>query len=106
MELARLFDELVHAADRAGLRVRVEPFDPFLSDVRRPRGGLCSLHGERIILVDANLPLPERIATIAGALAGVDTEHLYLPPLVRRPIDRYRGAGPTALPGEPSNDRR
>lgn len=103
MELARLFDELKSAAERAGLKVRVEPFDPTLSDVRMPRGGLCTLHGERVILVDENLPFPERIATMANALARVDLEHLYLPPIVRKIIEGY--ARPLDLPGAPSNDR-
>ncbi len=86
MELARLLDELTRAAERGGVRVRVEAFDPNLSDVKRPRGGLCTLRGERIILVDAKLPLPERIATVAEALARVDLEHLFLPPIVRATI--------------------
>lgn len=86
MELARLFDELVHAAERAGARVRIETFDAALSDVKRPRGGLCTLRGQRLILVDAKLPLPERIATMAEALGELDLEHLYLPPIVRATI--------------------
>jgi hypothetical protein len=89
MDLARLLDELTRAAERAGIRVRLETFDPNLSDVRRPRGGLCTLRGKRMILVDDKLPLPEQIATIAEALAGVDLEHLFLPPIVRATIGAY-----------------
>ena len=93
MELARLLDELTRAAERAGVRVRVEAFDPNLSDVKRPRGGLCTLRSERLILVDAKLPLPEQIATLAEALAGVDLEHLFLPPVVRATIGAYAPVG-------------
>jgi hypothetical protein len=93
MELGRLLDELVHAAERSGIRVRMESFDPKLSDVRRPRGGLCTLHGQRLILVDAALPLPEQIATIAEALGGIDLEGLYLPPIVRATIGAYAPQG-------------
>src|SRR5271166_6547376 len=93
MELGRLLDELTLAAERAGIRVRMETFDPNLSDVKRPRGGLCTLRGERLILVDAKLPLPERIATVAEALAGVDLEHLFLPPIVRATIGAYAPVG-------------
>jgi hypothetical protein len=92
MELARLLDELSRAAERAGVKVRRETFDPNLSDVKRPRGGLCTLRGERLILVDAKLPLPEQIATVAEALAGVDLEHLFLPPIVRATIGAYAPA--------------
>jgi hypothetical protein len=96
MELSRLFEELTLAAERAGIRVRVEAFDPNLSDARRPRGGLCTLRGEKILLVDANLALPDRIATVAGALAGVDLEHIYLAPIVRATIGAYAGVGEQA----------
>jgi hypothetical protein len=99
MELARLFEELTRAAERADIRVRTEPFDPNLSDVKRPRGGLCTLRGERIILIDAKLPLPERIATLAEALGGVDLEHLYLPPIVRATIGAYAPVAGAPPPG-------
>jgi hypothetical protein len=97
MELARLFEELTRAAQRAGIEVREEAFDPNLSDVKRPRGGLCTLRGERLILVDAKLPLPERIATLAGALSAVDLENVFLAPIVRATIGAY-AAVPEAPP--------
>lgn len=89
MELPRLLEELTLAATRAGVEVRSEAFDPNLSDVKRPRGGLCTLRGQRIILVDAKLPLPEQIATVAEALAGVDLEAVFMPPVVRATIGAY-----------------
>jgi hypothetical protein len=105
MQLGCLFDELTHAADRAGIRVRAEPFDPNLSDVKRPRGGLVTLRGAKIILVDAKLPLPERIATVASALAEMDLDHLTLSPMVRATIGAYRGAVEPILPPiYPAND--
>ncbi len=113
MELARLLDELTRAAERAGVRVRLESFDPNLSDVRRPRGGLVTLRGQRMILVDDKLPLPEQIATIAEALAGVDLEHLFLPPIVRatigayaRPAEGQRARAPARPPVKAGKNRR
>ena len=101
MELPRLFDELTRAAERVGITVRSEVFDPNLSDVKRPRGGLCTLRGERIILVDAKLPLPERIATIAEALAGVDLENVFMPPIVRATIGAYAPVARASPPPRP-----
>ena len=101
MELARLFEELSRAAERAGIRVREDAFDPNLSDVKKPRGGLCTLRGQRLILVDAKLPLPERIATLAEALAGVDLESFFVPPIVRATIGAYApvsGGPPREVP--------
>jgi hypothetical protein len=96
MELERLLDELTRAAERAGIAVRFEPFDPNLSDTKNPRGGLCTVHGRRLILIDAKLSLPDRIATIAASLAGVDLDHLYLPPVVRATIGAYAPGSPDA----------
>jgi hypothetical protein len=59
--------------------------------VKSPGGGLCVLRGKSVVIVDAALPLPERIATIAAALARVDLDHLYLPPVVRATIGAYQG---------------
>ena len=95
MELGRLLEELTRTAERVGIRVRMETFDPNLSDVKNPRGGLCTVRGQRLILVDAKLPLPDKIATVAGALAAVDLEHLFLPPIVRATIGAYAPAAET-----------
>jgi hypothetical protein len=90
MELWRLFDDLVRAAERLAVPVRAEPFDPGLAEGRRPRSGLCTVRGQRIILVDARAPLPDRVAIVASALASLDHEALYLAPIVRATIAAYR----------------
>ncbi|WP_437669713.1 hypothetical protein [Sorangium sp. So ce131] len=104
MELSRLLDELTLAANRVGIAVRMEAFDPHLSDARNPRGGLCKVLGKRLILVDANASLPDRIATVAAALARVDLESVFLPPIVRATIGAHApGArARAAAPGEPA----
>ena len=94
MELSRLFEELVKAARRCGIEVRIEPFDPGLSDEKRPRGGLCTVFGKRMILVDTKAPMPDRIAMVAAALATVDLDHLFLPPIVRATIGAYQHEAP------------
>ncbi|AKT39057.1 uncharacterized protein CMC5_032030 [Chondromyces crocatus] len=67
----------------------MEHFDPNLSDARRPRGGLCTVRGRRVILVDACAALPDRIATVAAALSRIDLDALYLPPIVRATIGAH-----------------
>lgn len=90
MELARLFEELVRAANKADIAVRSESFDPNLSDARKWRGGLCVVRGKRVIIVDQRAPLVDRIATVAASLASVDLEHVFLPPVVRATIGAYQ----------------
>lgn len=93
MDLGQLYLELCSAARKLGVEVRAEPFDPGLSDATKPRGGLCSIHGKRLILVDARGALPDRIATLAGALSQLDLEGVYLPPIVRATIGAYQPTG-------------
>ncbi len=90
MDLGRLFDELVRAANKADITVRSESFDPNLSDARKWRGGLCVVRGKRVIIVDQRAPLVDRIATVAASLASVDLEHVFLPPVVRATIGAYQ----------------
>ncbi len=101
MELQALLEELIRAADRAQVVVRSEPFDPNLSDVRRPRGGLCTLRGQRILLVDAKLPLPERVATIAAGLAELELDPGPLSPVARATIGAYRPIAAAPAPRGP-----
>jgi hypothetical protein len=99
MDLGRLFEELVHAANKADITVRSESFDPNLSDARKWRGGLCVVRGKRVIIVDQRAPLVDRIATVAASLASVDLEHVFLPPIVRATIGAYqREATDTLVP--------
>ena len=48
-----LFDELLHAAERLGVAVRMEPFEtPAIMG-----GGLCVVRGENFVLIDQRAPL-------------------------------------------------
>jgi hypothetical protein len=90
MELGRLYAELVQAAGKIGLELREEPFETGLSEARVPRGGLCTVRGARVILVDTNAALPDRVAMLAVALSEVDLDAVYLPPIVRATVALHR----------------
>jgi hypothetical protein len=75
-------------ASRLGILVRVEPFDDALSG---RRGGLCRVRGQPLVLMDDSLPLADRIAVLATALADFDLEGVYVSPLVRARIEAARG---------------
>ncbi len=70
--------ELEALAGRLGVLVRFEPFDLDLG-----KGGLCRLRGRPLVVIDARLPLLDRIAVLSQALACFDLEAVYLPPLLR-----------------------
>jgi hypothetical protein len=82
----RLLDELLSAARRLGIEVRIEPFH---GGVRTP-GGLCRLRGRILVLIDQRLGVFDRTRTLADALSEFDVESVYLTPQARRFIDAAR----------------
>jgi hypothetical protein len=75
--------ELESLAARLGIAVRVEPFSDGLLD---GRGGLCWLRGKPLVVMDRALPVAERIATLAKALARFDLDAIYIRPLLRATV--------------------
>ena len=74
------------AAVRLDVRIRVERLNEEES-LARPRGGLIRLGRERIIILDKQMPLEERVFVLARglnrALDEQGKEFGYLPPAVR-----------------------
>ncbi len=89
--------ELEALAARLGIAIRAEPFDP---GALGGRGGLCRVHGRPVVVMDASLATPERIALLAAALGRFDLDALFVSPLVRARIDSAR-AGRSAVPAAP-----
>ncbi len=73
------FEEL---AKRLGIAVRYQ--------AAAGRVGLCVLRGERVAVIDANLRVPDRVAALAGVLAGEELNGIYVPPAVRKRLDQSR----------------
>jgi hypothetical protein len=80
----QMLEELERLARRVGLEVRFESFDP---KATRP-GGLCTLRGSPLVLVDAHAPTVDKVAVLCGALSCFDIEVLYVPPVLRARIHR------------------
>jgi hypothetical protein len=81
-----LFQELCAAASRLGVDVRVEPFD---TPVLRA-GGLCSLRGTRLVLLDGHASIQDRLWALAGALATLGVDEVYVAPAARELIERLQ----------------
>jgi hypothetical protein len=85
-----ILTELEKLALRLGVPVRFETFS-IPGDLRvTGKGGLCRLRGKPIIVVDAALPLLDKIGVLSEALATFDLEAIYLPPVLRARIDSNR----------------
>ncbi len=77
--------QLERLARRMGLAVRFEAFDPHASR----RGGLCTLRGTPLVLVDAHATTIDQVGVMCEALAHFDVEVMYIPPLLRARIQRF-----------------
>jgi hypothetical protein len=83
MDDQHLFDELLQAAARLGVEVRLEPFEtPAIVG-----GGLCVLRGENLVLIDQRAPLPDRVRALARALGDLQSETVYMAPEARELIE-------------------
>jgi hypothetical protein len=86
MEDQRLLDELLQAARKLGVEVRIEPFEvPATAG-----GGLCIVHGNELVLIDAHAPLWDRILALARALSELESERVYMVPEAREFVERIR----------------
>ena len=83
MDDQHLLDELLHAAARLGVAVRMEPFETPAA----LGGGLCVLRGETLVLIDQRAPLLDRIRALARALVKLQSEAVYMAPEARELIE-------------------
>jgi hypothetical protein len=67
----RLFDELLGIAARTGLEVRTRSFRTKPSNKVPFAGGLCTVLGTRLVLLNSNATPVERSVALADALASV-----------------------------------
>jgi hypothetical protein len=82
-----VLSELEALAVRLGVSVRAEAFS---KGVLEGHGGLCWVDGKALVVMDEKLPVPDRIAVLAGALAQLDLGRLVLPEPVQAAIDARR----------------
>jgi hypothetical protein len=90
----RVLQELEALAARIGITVRLEPFG---SGLLAGRGGLCWVRGQALVVMDASLPLPDRIAVLSSALARFDLDKVYVPPFLRAHFETGATAAPRPL---------
>jgi beta-phosphoglucomutase-like phosphatase (HAD superfamily) len=86
MDEQHLFDALLQAAEKLGVEVRMEPFETPATT----SGGLCLLRGERLVLIDQRALFPDRVLTLARALAELESETVYIVPEARELIEAIR----------------
>lgn len=85
MNETMLLQHLEELAEKLNLQVKYE-------NLRKhhifSRGGLCRLQEDHILLIESALNLSEKIDMLAEALTHHDLEDMYMPPAVRKLLDR------------------
>jgi hypothetical protein len=79
MKAEQITETLEQAAAQLGIRVRYET----MTGDTAGGGGLCKVKGEWCVIVDRKTPPAERAALLLEALAGFDTDAVFLPPQLR-----------------------
>ncbi|MDB4983527.1 MAG: hypothetical protein JWM82_4279 [Myxococcales bacterium] len=98
MKPEQITETLEQAAAQLGVRVRYET----MTGDTAGSGGLCKVKGEWCVIVDRKTPSADRAALLIEALAGFDTDAVFLPPQLREAIAMKRAqqqavAGASAL---------
>jgi hypothetical protein len=83
----RVLSELESLAARLGVSVRAEAFS---KGVLEGRGGLCWVDGKALVVMDEKLPVPDRIAVLAGALAQLNLDTSQVPLFLLQTIESTR----------------
>jgi len=86
MKPEQITETLEQAAAHLGIRVRYET----MTGDTAGGGGLCKVKGEWCVIVDRKTPPAERAALLIDALAGFDTDEVFLPPQIREAIAAKR----------------
>jgi hypothetical protein len=88
MDPHNLYGLLTDAAQRIGLSIRYEHFTA--TDLN-PKSALCTIKGERVLIMDASIDIRERIFVLTKCLREMDLDGIYLVPALRsllRPTDQ------------------
>jgi hypothetical protein len=86
MKPEQITETLEQAAAQLGVRVRYET----MTGDTAGSGGLCKVKGEWCVIVDRKTPSADRAALLIEALAGFDTDGVFLPPQLREAIATKR----------------
>ena len=87
MKSEHLYHELKAAAEKLGVTVAEKSF----RNVGIPvESGLCTVKGRRMYIVDRNKTLSEKVQLLAGCLAGLPTEQIFMVPYVREYIEKMK----------------
>ena len=78
MKLKEILQELIDISNNLGLKI--------IHRKGNFKGGYCILKKEKIIVINKNLPLEQRIAALTNILSTWDISNIYIKPAIREII--------------------
>jgi hypothetical protein len=96
MKTEQILEALEQAASQLEVRVR---YDALTASGVSSAGGLCKVKGEWWLILDRKATPADRVAMLADALAGFETDSLELPAKAREVIAARRTLKQTAPAG-------
>lgn len=88
MDQQALFDELLDLAGRLGIEIRCVPLGG-------EGGGLCRVREKRVLFIDTQAPLADRLARSAAGLIGQpDLDTSFILPELREFLEKNRQQSP------------
>ena len=94
MKPEQMTETLEQAAAQLGVQVR---YDTMTGDAAGG-GGLCKVKGSWCVIIDRKTPPAERAAMLIEALAGFDTDSVFLPPQLPAALAAKRNERPELTP--------
>lgn len=85
MKMEPVLEDLEAAAHKLGVKVSYELLTDSVAG-----GGLCKVKGAYRVIIEKRGTAGEKAATLAKALAVLNTEEVFLSPAARDLVDRYK----------------
>jgi len=88
MKPEQVTEALEQVAAQVGVKVRYEA----MTGESAGAGGLCKIRGEWTVIMDRKAPPSDRAAMLVEALAGFDTDAIFVAPELREALAKRRAA--------------
>jgi hypothetical protein len=95
MDEKLLLQELEEIVEKLSIAIR---YDDLMGMDFKVKGGLCSLRGQNVIIMDRRMPQRERIDLLVRVLSQFDLSPIFMKPYIRLIIERASGSSDKPSP--------
>ena len=87
MKQEQIYQELKNVSEKLGVTVVEKSFKNAGMNVK---SGFCKVKNEKIFIIDKNKKLAKKVKIIASFLSTLKHEDIYLIPIIRETIEKYK----------------